>query len=204
MQLFAHITEMFKDIFVDEDTGEQSYVEFAKWYINESHLSDSEGTTITDETDFTQLDVPAKKTFYLLAHEYNDSHVSFSVDGFKDHFAIDLYNYYKEFEATTAEIDKLMNLGDTDIKDSGYMVINNADIPEVPFSTSSTENNAGENAEYVSNQQKTINQKGLLQIRREQLSNKRAYTVRQFLAKFRHLFIKVLSSPYNFVVANEE
>ena len=153
---------------------------------------------MSDDEDIENLenatDVPSKKTFYLIAYEYDDSRVCFSDVGFLEHFAIDLYSYYKEFEGTTKAIDNLMSLSATDIEKDGYMVQNFADIPEVPDSTNAEE------VSYISNQNKTINIKGNLQIAKELLSNKRAYTVKQFLSRFKHLFVKVLSTKYEYYV----
>lgn len=208
MDIYAKITKRFKDVFTKDE--EQSYEEFAKWYIDESHMSDStvikwNSVVWTENTPFVlngenkvYLDVPGKKTFYLIANEYNDSSLAHSVEGFKEHFANDLYTFYKEFEATTKAINELMSLTDDQIKDAGSMVTNTADIPENTYDTDK------ETVDFISNQQKMLNLKGDLQVKREQLANKRAYTTRAFLAKFKHLFIKILSSPYNFMVVEDE
>lgn len=178
MEMIMHNTDrLFKNIF-------PSYQEFATWY---KTLPLSDG----------QTDCPSAKTFALIAFDYNDSHVAFSPESFKEHFAIDLYTYYKEFEATSAAIDNLMSLTDEQIAISDTMVINTADIPETEGSTDD------ETVDFVSQQQKTLNKKGVLQIKKEQLSNKRAYTVRSFLSKFKHLFIKVISPAFTQVYVED-
>lgn len=171
-------TKTFKDIFTDYDS-------FSDWYAD-CGLSD-------DETD-----IPAKKTFQLIFNEYADSHVAYDEEGFKNHFANDLYTYYKEFEATTKSISELMNLTDDQIAIGQTMIMNVADIPET---TSSTD---VETVDFINNQQKTISKKGVLQIKREQLSNKRTLTVKTFLNRFRHLFIKILSPAFTTVFAEDD
>lgn len=178
MEMIGHSTEIFKNIF-------PNYSVFKNWY-SSIPLSDDEE------------DVPSEKTFTLIAYEYNDSHIAFSEEGFKEHFANDLYSFYREFEETTKAISDLMKLSDSDISIADKMVVNVANIPETESSTDVEE------VDFVSTQQKTINKKGLLQVKREQLSNKRAYTVRTFLNRFRHLFIKILSPAYTFVVGEPE
>lgn len=145
-----------------------------------------------------EIPVPTKLTFSLIQAEYRDSHLAYNEEGFKDHFFIDLYTYVKEFEATTRAINDLMNLTDEDISTNGSMITNTADVPENLNTTDAEEIN------FVSQQQKMINKKGNLQIKREQLSNKRVYTVRTFLKRFKHLFIKVLSPAYTYVVEEPE
>ena len=174
-------TKLFKDIFVDEGTGEMSYDVFKEWY---------KSCPFSDDNN----DYPSEKTFYLIAYTYMDSHINSSIETFKNRFAVDLYTFYKEFEKTTEEIDKLMALTDDEIRDLGYSIVNFADIPETGYNTSDTE------VEYITTQQKQINQKGNLQIRKEQLANKRTYTVRSFVAKFKHLFVRIVASQYEFVV----
>lgn len=178
MEMVTHNTLLFKNIFPD-------YEVFKTWYIS-SGLSDGEE------------DVPSLKTFTLIANEYNDSHSAFSVEGFKEHFANDIYTYYQEFEATTKAISELMKLKDEDIAINGSMIMNIADIPEVESSTDV------EKVNFITNQQKQISKKGNLQIKREQLTNKRAFTVRTFLNRFRHLFVRVISPAYTYVVEEPE
>lgn len=170
--------EVFKNVFPD-------YEHFRNWYL-QTGLSDDEN------------DVPKLRTFTLIFNEFSDNHICLSVDSFKCRFSNDLYTYYKEFEETTENIKLLMNLNDEDIAISGSEIINSANIPEEASSTSVEE------VDFISNQQKTIRRKGKLQIRREQLSNKRTYTVKTFLNRFRHLFIKVISPSYNFVECEPE
>lgn len=163
----------FKDVF-------RSYEDFRDWYIN-IPLS-------------TNGYVPNEVTFCLIAYEYNDCQCSMQEEEFKQHFSIDLYTYSKEFEATTKALDELMSLKDDDIAISGETIVNIADIPETAYSTSS------ETVNFLSNQQKTIGKKGYLQVKKEQLSNKRAYTVRTFLKRFKHLFLKVIDNYYTPVI----
>lgn len=177
-QIVEYDTRLFKNIF-------PSYQEFKEWYLS---------IPLSDGGD----DVPSEKTFTLIAYEYNDSHVNTSPESFKEHFANDLYTYYKEFEATTKAITDLMQLTDDEIAIADKLIINMADIPETESSTDVEEVN------FVSNQQKQINKKGKLQVKRDQLSNKRSYTVKSFLKRFKHLFIKILSPAHTFVVGEEE
>lgn len=144
------------------------------------------------------LTAPRELTFRLIQAEYRDSHSAYNEEGFKDHFFIDLYTYSKEFEQTTDAIDNLMSLTDEEIAVSGSMITNIADIPENESSTNVEEVN------FVSQQQKAISKKGVLQIKREQLSNKRTYTVKTFLKRFKHLFIRILSSAYVNVIEEKE
>lgn len=178
MQMVDYNTQLFKNIFPDYDT-------FKNWYLN-CGLSDNE------------TDVPAKKTFTLIANEYNDSHTSLSVEGFKEHFANDIYTYYKEFEETTKNILELMKLTEDDIAIADSMITNFASVPET---TSSTDT---ESVDYITNQQKTLNKKGKLTIQKELLSSKRTFTTRTFINRFRHLFIKIISPYYNFVVSEPD
>ena len=170
MEAKVYETPLFKDIF-------QDYESFAEWY-KQTGLSD-------DDTD-----VPSKKTFTLIFNEYADCHSAFAPFDFKCHFANDLYTYYREFEETTKSLLELMKLTDDEIANADTMIINNANIPETESSTDE------ETVDFISQQQKTINKKGKLQIKREQLSNKRAFTTNRFLNRFKHLFIKILSSAY--------
>ena len=174
MEMLGNKTEIFKNVF-------PTYRDFKEWYI-ELPLSENN-------------EVPSEKTFTLIAYEYNDSHIAFSVESFKQHFAIDLYTFYKEFEETTKSILDLMKLTDEEIATADSMIINMANIPETESSTNK------EDVDFISSQQKHINKKGKLQIKKEQLSNKRIFTVKTFLGRFRHLFIRILSNSYNFVVS---
>lgn len=178
MEIIDYNSKIFKNIFTD-------YESFSSWY-KQTGLSDNEE------------DCPSKKTFTLIANEYNDSHVCSSVESFKQRFSNDLYTYYKEFEETTKSIDELMNLTDKEISIAGQTIINVADIPENESSTDV------ETVDYISNQTKNIVKKGNLQIKKEQLSNKRTYTVKTFINRFRHLFIKIISPSYTFVVKEED
>ncbi len=177
MQQLNYPTKVFVDLFPD-------YVTFKEWY-NGSGLSDNE------------LDIPSLKTFTLIRNEYADSHIAFSEESFKQHFANDLYTYYREFEATTKGILDLMELTDEQIEVSDTMITNTADIPETELSTDT------KTVDYVSNSQKMMNVKGTLQIKREQLSNKRALTTKTFLNRFKHLFIRILSPSYTYVIGEE-
>lgn len=174
MEIIDYNSKLFKNIFPDYDT-------FASWY-KETGLSDDEN------------DCPSKKTFILISNEYNDSHVCSSVESFKQRFANEIYTYYKEFEQTTKSIDELMNLTDQEISIAGQTIVNSADVPETENSTDI------ESVDYISNQTKNIVKKGNLQIKKEQLSNKRTYTVKTFINRFRHLFIKIISPANTFVV----
>ena len=231
MEQYGYNTKVFKDIFkVDEEYGDDIlpnkwYTPFANWFIlsainrdavkflnmgigpdelQEIKSVDDEGHIIItipveddDDIVFT-ADCPTLKTFALIYNEYADCHVAFTDESFLDRFANDLYTFYKEFEQTTKAIDDLMNLSDNDISIADRMITNIANIPET---TSSTD---AEEVDYITQQQKSINKKGTLQVKKEQLSNKRAYTVRSFLNKFRHLFIKIISPTYNTVYIEEE
>ena len=138
-------------------------------------------------------------TFTLIAYEYDDCSLGFKSDiDFKHHFAIDLYTYANEFQQTTEEINKLMNLTDEEIATADSMITNFAEVTEEASSTDTT------SLDYVSNQQKVIQEKGKLKIRKEQLSNKRTYTTKTFLKRFKHLFIKVISDSYTPVIGEPE
>lgn len=178
MQIIDYNKRLFKNIFPDYDT-------FYQWYAS-SPLVEGES------------DIPSKKTFALISNEYNDCHVAYSPEGFKEHFANDLYTFSREFELTTKRISELMELTDKEISTENETISNFANIPENLYTTSDEEVN------YISSQQKSINKKGLLQIKREQISNSRAFTVRTFLNRFRHLFITVLSPSHTFVVSEPE
>lgn len=165
MQAIGNSTYLFMEVFPDYET-------FEEWY---------KSTSLSDGED----DVPSKKTFSLIYNEYAESHIAFSKVGFSNHFANDLYTYYKEFEATTKAIDDLMKLSDDEIANDTAMILNIANIPETEGSTDD------ETVNFVSQQQKNITKKGKLQIKKEQLSSKRTYTTKTFLNRFRHLFKRV-------------
>ena len=170
-------TDLFKNIFPDYDT-------FKTWY-TQCGLSD--GVT----------DVPSIKTFKLIFYRFADSHVRFSNDSFKGQFAIDLYTNYKEFEATTAAIDTMMSLTANDISTDSSMIMNLANIPETESSTDT------EVVNFIGTQQKTINKKGSLRISKDLLGAKRAYTVKSFLKKFEHLFVRIFSPYYVYLYKDE-
>ena len=179
-------TSLFKDIFTSGSPATISYSTFATWYKNSSHMSDS------------ATDCPSEKTFWILMNEFMDCHVAFkSNDDFKNHLAIKLYTYYKEFEATTRAIDDIMALTDSQLELGESAITNIANIPETVASTDA------KNVDYITQQQKLLNQRGALEIKLIQLKNKRAYTVDKFLAKFRPLFIRILSSSYTAVIAED-
>ena len=102
MEMLGRNNELFKNVFPD-------YQSFKSWY---------QGLPLSEN------DVPSEKTFTLIAYEYNDSHISFSVEGFKQHFAVDLYTFYKEFEETTKSIIELMKLTDDEIATADSMIVN--------------------------------------------------------------------------------
>lgn len=170
--------ELFKNIFPD-------YNSFAEWY-RSTPLSDNES------------DVPSLKTFTLIAYEYNSSHVNSSVESFKQRFANELYTYYREFEATSASVLELMQLTDDEIAKADEVITNIASIPETRYDTNS------ETVDFVTTQQKMINKKGKLQVKKEQLSSKRTFTTKTFINRFRHLFKKFISPAYNYVVGEPE
>lgn len=170
--------KLFKNVFPDYET-------FKEWY-SQLPLCDGES------------DIPSVKTFTLIAYEYNCSHLAMNEVVFKQHFANDLYTYYKEFEETTKGIIDLMALTDEEIKTANEMIINTAETPEKTYSTDAT------TANFISAQQKTINRKGELQVKREKLSSKRTFTTKTFLKRFKHLFTVCLDTPYTFVVEEPE
>lgn len=178
MEIIDYNTRLFKNIFPDYNT-------FATWY---------KGLPLSDDDN----DCPSEKTFTLIAFEFNDSHSVFSPDSFKEHFANDIYTYYREFEATTKSILDLMKLTDEEIAVENQNILNIANIPETESSTDE------EVVDFISTQNKTINKKGKLQIKKEQLASKRAFTVKTFINRFRHLFIKIISPAYTFVVAEPD
>lgn len=193
---FSNETTLFKnlDAFTVQGTGGTrvlNYNAFKTWYRTQSHFSDSD------------TDVPKEKTFWLIASEFMDSHVAFSDVDFYNHFAVKLYTYYKEFEKKTDIINSLLELTEEQVTTEYSDVSNTADVPETPTNTSATV------VDYISRQNKLMHLKGKLQANLDLLDNKKAYTVDAFLAKFRPLFIKVVSPEYNYgfgtnVYAGEE
>jgi len=177
MEISKSAFSIFMDIFPDYQT-------FATWY-KSIPLSDN------------AQDCPNEKTFTLIAYEYNDSHCAFSEESFKNRFANILYTFYKEFEETTKEIISLMNIPDTSVALDDSTTTNMANIPETEQSTNT------EILDFISQQQRTINRKGELRVRREQLSNKRTFTTKTFLNRFRGLFIRIIS-PHFLQLINEE
>ena len=169
---------LFKNIFPNYET-------FRSWYTSIPLSSDSE-------------DVPSEKTFTLIAYEYNSSHCSMLEEDFKQHFAVELYTFYKEFESSCKSIDELMKLQDDDIAIEYSTIMNTGETPETPSSTDV------ESVDFVSVQQKTINKKGTLQIKKEILANKRVYATRTFLKRFKHLFRICVDSPYVKVIGEHE
>lgn len=162
-----NLMKKFKDVFSD-------YSAFSTWW---------------NSTPFRNIIID-EITFTLIAYEYNDSTLTYTEEGFKQHFAIDLYTYAKEFQETTRAIDELMQVTDEEIATAESMITNFAEIPETVNSTNVEE------VDFVSNQQKVINKKGILKIKKEQLGNKRTYTTKTFLKRFKHLFIMIYSSGY--------
>ena len=226
MEMYNYPTMLFKDVFAITDESNPDTISnkwrypFAEWFIlaptnkdamkilanniTEENIEDYLGIdtngnlTLTINGVTTICDCPSLRTFALLFNEFADCHLALTRESFLEHFENDLYTFYKEFEATTKAIDDLMNLSDNDISTDNSMVMNIANIPEYLDSTNSEE------VDFISQQQKSINKKGVLQIKKEQLSNKRAYTVRSFLNKFRHLFIKIISPAYTQVYVEDE
>ena len=166
--------KLFKNIFPDYET-------FSTWY-KSTPLSDSE------------TDVPSEKTFALIAYEYNDNHVAFTEESFKQRFAVDIYTFYREFEETTKSIIAMMQLTDDEIATADSYITNTAVIPEEVMSTNVEE------VDFVTSQQKQINKKGKLQVKKEQLSAKRVFTTRTFIKRFKHLFVKVIDAAYTPVI----
>lgn len=166
--------KLFKNIFPDYET-------FSTWY-KSTPLSDSE------------TDVPSEKTFALIAYEYNDNHVAFTEESFKQRFAVDIYTFYREFEETTKGIIAMMQLTDDEIATADAYITNTAVIPETATSTNVEE------VDFVTSQQKQINKKGKLQVKKEQLSAKRVFTTRTFIKRFKHLFVKVIDAAYTPVI----
>lgn len=178
MEILDYNTQLFKNVF-------PTYEEFKNWYL-QCGLSDGEE------------DVPNQKTFRLIANEYNDSHVAMSPESFKERFANDLYTYYREFEATTKAINEMMALTDKELSVGLKTVVNFADIPETERSTDTEE------VDFISNQTKNIELKGALQVKRDKISAQRAFTVKTFIGRFRHLFIRIVSPAYTFVIGEPD
>ena len=211
-----YTTSYFKDLFEGNSIPDK-YKSFIGWYnmnpINKNAIYflnreltwddikddvsvKDDGTvvyTYVDEEEHTVemvLDCPMLKTFALIFNNYCDSHIASSDETFKMQFSNILDTYYKEYENTTKAIDKLMELNEDDIAIDNSVILNIANIPETESSTSQEEVN------FISQQQKTISKKGKLQINKEILSSKRAYTTRTFLNRFKYLFIKIITPDY--------
>lgn len=209
-------TAVYKNLF-EGDTIKEKYDFFKKWYldleINDNYLFlkthnltvdivlenatyDKDGNLIyvyhsgNSDEQTIKLDIPSIKTFALLFHEYCDNHIAYDIVSFMMKYANVMCTYYKEYEQTSKAIDKLMNLTEDDIAIDNCIITNSADIPETESSTNVEEVN------YVSVQQKNINKKGKLQISKELLYNKKSYTTKTFLNRFRHLFIRILSHSH--------
>lgn len=214
-------TSYYKDIFKGE-TIKEKYQDFAKWYLgleindNQVFLNNrnltpedvlgSGNIEIRDDGVIVYtydndkkliLDIPTLKTFATIFYEYSDSHIACSDESFRFKYANIMATYYKEYEQTTKAITNLMNLTDNDIAIDNYIITNSAEIPETPSSTSIEE------VDYVSVQQKNFTKKGKLQISKELLYNKKSYTTKTFLNRFRYLFIRILSNSYTPVYENE-
>lgn len=214
-------TSYYKDIFKGE-TIKEKYQDFAKWYLgleindNQVFLSNrnltpedvlgSGNIEIRDDGVIVYtydndkkliLDIPTLKTFSTIFYEYADNNIAFSNESFKLKYANIMATYYKEYEQTTKAITNLMNLTDNDIAIDNYIITNSAEIPETPSSTSIEE------VDYVSVQQKNFTKKGKLQISKELLYNKKSYTTKTFLNRFRYLFIRILSDSYTPVYEDE-
>lgn len=168
----------FKNIFPD-------YQSFKEWYLS-TPLSDDES------------DVPSEKTFALIAYEYNDSHAAFTDESFKEHFAIDLYTFYREFEETTKAILNMMKLTDDEIATADAMITNTAVVPEEGSSTNVEE------VDFITTQQKQINKRGTLQVKKDQLSAKRVFTTRTFIKRFKHLFAIIIDDAYTPVIMENQ
>lgn len=169
---------LFKNIF-------PNYQSFADWY---------RSTPFSDDDN----DVPSEKTFSLIAYHYNDSHVAFTDESFKQRFAIDLYTFYREFEETSKSIFELMKLTEDDIALADATITNTAVIPEDENSTNAEE------VDFITSQTKQINKKGKLQVKREQLSAKRILTTRTFIKRFKHLFAIIVDDAYTPVIGEDE
>ena len=169
---------LFKDIFPD-------YQSFSTWYSN---------------TPFHLLygQMPDIVTFTIIYNEYCVSHVSYSDEVFKNKFANDLYTYFEDFEQESAAIRDLMKLTSEEVIKAGSTVLNIADIPEQVNSTDA------ETVSFVSQQQKTNMFRSELEAKREIIRNKRELSVRRFLGRFRHLFMKIISPDYIRVYVEEE
>lgn len=178
MEQTIHNTKVFKDVFPDYEVFQD--------FINDSGML-MEGFTM-----------PRLTTFKLIFNEYACSHIAYTEEGFKLHFLNDLYTFCGEFEETTDAIIALRKLTDEELSSAGSTVLNIANIPETESNTNTEE------VDFISQQQKTISKKSLLQIKKEQLSNKRILTTRTFLKRFRHLFIRILSNPYTEVWKEKE
>lgn len=177
MEKVMYNSKVFKDVFPD-------YNSFKDFWI---------------DTDIgTDKNLPSKTAFGVVSIQYCSSHIAFTEDEFKLRFCLEMYTYAKEFEETSKAIDQLMSLSPEEMAISSEAIINFAEIPETELSTDA------ETVNFISNQQKSINKKGKLQVLRELITNKRSYTTRSFLRKFQHLFIKILSPAYTFAVEEKD
>lgn len=176
MEKIMYNNKVFKDVFPDYNSFEIAW--------NNSGLSDGYK--------------PNNRTFQILFIQYCSSHIAFTEDEFKLRFCLEMYTYAKEFEETSVAIDKLMSLSPEEMAISYEAITNFAEIPETELSTDA------ETVNFISNQQKSINKKGKLQVLRELITNKRSYTTRSFLRKFQYLFIRILSPAYTFAVEEDE
>lgn len=216
-------TEIYKNLFIG-DTIKDKYDDFKKWYlgleINDNYIfltqnnlsvddvledatCEEDGTFKyvyhegqTDEKTII-LDIPTIKTFALIFHEYCDNNIACSNDSFLMKYANILSTYYKEYEQTSKAITRLMELTSEDIAIDNYNITNSAEVPETESSTNVEE------VDYITVQQKNFTKKGNLQISKELLYNKKSYTTRTFLNRFRYLFIRILSNGYTGVYGNE-
>lgn len=162
--------KLFKDVFPDYQT-------FLDWYSQTPFA-----------TTFNKS--PNIVTFNIIYNEYCVSHLAFSEEVFKCKFSNDIYTYFEDFEQESEAIKDLMALTSEDIVKAGSTVVNFADIPE---KTSDTD---AEVVDFVSQQQKTNMFRSELESKREVIRNKRELSVRRFLSRFRHLFMRIISPDY--------
>lgn len=170
--------KLFKDIFPD-------YLTFSNWY-------DATIFAINGEKR------PNNIIYQLIYNEYCVSTIAFSEEVFKGKFSNDLYTYCSDFEQECAAIKDLMALTSEEVAEAGTTVLNIADVPETLSSTDV------DIANYISQQQKTISKRGKLEVKRERVRNMREFSVRRFLGRFRHLFIRIISPDYVRVYVEDE
>ena len=171
--------KLFKDVF-------PGYQAFKSWY----------STTIFRAVYANSI--PNEVTFGLIYNEYCVSHLAFSEEVFKRKFANYLYTYFEDFEQESDAIRDLMALTSSQILKAGTTVVNMADIPEQLNSTDTDVVN------FVSQQQKTNMFRSELDAKREIIRNKRELSVKRFLGRFRHLFMRIISPDYIKVYVEEE